>query len=108
MGSPLHKAARSTTAPLRDFFNNHFEMVKHEVRTASAAESRTDARVDELRAVVADLEAGLVEQSLHQARALVATQETLERLEARIDALQRSVDRLADVVAASVTLDEHA
>lgn len=108
MSSPLAKAARSTTAPFRNFFNDHFEMVKHEVRTARVVDAHTDARIDELRAVVADLEAGLVEQSVHHARALVATEETLHRLEARIADLQRSIDRLNDVVAASVTLDEHA
>ena len=108
MSSPLSKAARSTTAPFRNYFNEHFEMVKHEVRTARVVDTRQEAQVDELRAVVADLEAGLVEQSIHHARALVATQETLGRLEARIADLERSIDRLADVVAASVTLDERA
>ncbi|MAT07123.1 MAG: hypothetical protein CL424_18980 [Acidimicrobiaceae bacterium] len=108
MSSPLTKAARSATAPFRNFFNDHFEMVKHEVRTANAAGSHSDDRSEALRLVVADLEAGLVEQSLHHARALVAAQESLEQLSARIDELQRAVDRLGDVVAASVSVDEPA
>lgn len=91
-GSPLRRAARGATSPLRTFFNDHFEMVKDEVRTNNLG--------PELRAMVTDIESALVEHSLHQARAMSRVATDLEHLDARIAELERVVGRLADVVAA--------
>ena len=106
MSSSLGKVARSSTSPLRNYFNHHFEMVKHEVREASAARTETDEQLAALRAVVADLESGLVEQSLHHARALARVREDVGRLDQRLAGLERTLDRLTDVVAAALISDD--
>jgi BMFP domain-containing protein YqiC len=100
MSSPITRAARSTTSPFRNFFNQHFEMVKHEVRTAGAVHARPEN--DALHMMLADLEAGLVEQSLHHAKALARVRDDLDQLDARLAAIERSVDRLTEVLAASL------
>jgi uncharacterized sporulation protein YeaH/YhbH (DUF444 family) len=101
MSSPITKAARSTTSPLRNYFNQHFEMVKNEIRAAAAAQAARP-EIDALHQTLADLEAGLVEQSLHHARALARVRDDLERLDVRLGDIERAVDRLTEVVAASL------
>jgi hypothetical protein len=98
MSSSLGKVARSATSPMRNYFNQHFEMVKAEIRAP-----QTSDQVAALQAVVADLESGLVEQSLHHARALARVRADVERLDDRIASLERTLDRLTDVVAASLS-----
>jgi hypothetical protein len=100
MSSPITRAARSTTSPLRNYFNQHFEMVKDEVRAAAAAHARPE--IDGLHLALADLEAGLVEQSLHHARALARVRDDLDRLDVRLGDIERAVERLTEVVAASL------
>jgi hypothetical protein len=97
MSSPLGKAARSSTSPFRNYFNQHFEMVKEEIRANGA-----QTGLDWLEPLFTDLEAGLVEQSLHHARALARVRDDLERLEDRLEGLEQAVRRLTEVLAASL------
>jgi BMFP domain-containing protein YqiC len=92
--------ARGATSPLRDFFNQHFEMVKAEIRSVDAG-----AELQALHAVIADLEADVVEQSLYQGRVLARLRSDVEALDNRIAELERLIGRLTDVVAAAMLDD---
>lgn len=96
----VRRVARGATSPLRDFFNQHFEMVKAEIRSVDAG-----AELPALQAVIADLEADLVEQSLHHARVLSRLRADIEGLDNRIVELERLIGRLTDVVAAAMLDD---
>ena len=99
----FHRAVRSATAPVRNYLNNHFEMVKEEVRTsanhpvAGAPDGVTDA---DAWSRVAELENLLAEHGVHQARVLARLSEDVVELSARIEDLERVVRQLAAVVAA--------
>jgi hypothetical protein len=96
----VRRVARGATSPLRDFFNQHFEMVKAEIRAADGG-----TRLPEIQAVIADLEADLVEQSLHHARVLARLRAEVQALDTRIVELERLIGRLTDVVAAAMLDD---
>lgn len=96
----VRRVARGATSPVRNFFNQHFEMVKAEIRAADGGPVPTA-----LQAVIADLEADLVEQSLHHARVLTRLRADVEALDNRIVELERLIDRLTDVVAAAMLDD---
>lgn len=98
--SPLARAARATTAPVRDFFNRHFEMVKDEVRAAGA-----NSQGGSLHETLADLESDLLETTLHQARLTAGLRQEIEQLTSQIESLERTVDRLSEVLAASTRSD---
>lgn len=86
---------RATSAPFRSYFNDHFEMVKDEVRRATV-------QIDDASAWrrMADLENTLAELSLYQARILNRLSDDVEQLVTRIDDLERIVEQLAAVAAA--------
>jgi hypothetical protein len=105
----FHRAARSATAPVRNYLNNHFEMVKEEVRAAAihpganqavaGASAGSDA---DAWSRVAELENLLAEHGVHQARVLARLSEDVVELSARIEDLERVARQLAAVVAAPV------
>ena len=99
--SPIARAARATTAPVRNFFNDHFEMVKDEVRrnarTTGSGGGGGDAKSWQR---VAELENNLAEQSLYQARVLNRLSDDVADLAGRIEDLERVVRQLAEVAAA--------
>jgi hypothetical protein len=98
----VQRATRTATAPVRNYINNHFEMVKQEVR-ANAAGPAPDSTAGESPGAwsrVAELENLLAEQSVHQARVLSRLTEEVVELAARIEDLERVVRQLATVVAA--------
>ena len=84
--------------------NDHFEMVKQEVRAAGRGDGGPPpaAQVSGADAWtrVAELENVLAEQSLHQARVLARLTEEVTELSSRIEELERVVRQLALVVAA--------
>ncbi len=98
--SSVRKAARGATSPLRNFFNDHFEMVKAEIRATDASR-----QVASLEAAVADLESDLAEQSLHHARVLARLRSDVEGLDVRLAELERLIGRLTDVVAGAMLAD---
>lgn len=98
--SPVRRAARGATSPLRGFFNDHFEMVKAEIRAVDMSR-----QLASLEAVVADLESDLTEQSLHHARVMVRVRTDVEAMSTRIVEMERLVERLTDVVAAAILDD---
>jgi len=101
-GSPIRRAARAATAPVRGYLNDHFEMVKQEVRHHAPA-----VQIDETAAWlrVAELENTLAELSLYQGRVLSRLSENVDDMTARIEDLERVIRQLAAVVGASTTLD---
>ena len=67
----LKRATHSATAPVRNYINNHFEMVKQEVRASGGAPAAAGGgESTDAWARVAELENVLAEQSVHQARVL--------------------------------------
>ncbi len=102
--SPVKRLVKAATAPVRGYLNNHFEMVKEEVRHHTPV---VDVDVDTSAAWlrVAELENTLAETSLYQARMLARLSEDLIDLAARIDGLERVVRQVASVVAASTVAD---
>lgn len=99
-GSPVGRVARAATAPVRGYLNNHFEMVKDEVRRARP---QVDVDMSAAWDTLVELENALAELSLHQGRILSRVSDQVTELTTRIDDLERIVHQLADVVAASVT-----
>jgi hypothetical protein len=97
----LKRATHSATAPVRNYINNHFEMVKQEVRASGSAPAAGDGgEATDAWTRVAELENVLAEQSVHQARVLARLTEEVVELSARIEDLERVVRQLAAVVAA--------
>jgi hypothetical protein len=97
----LQRATRSATAPVRNYINNHFEMVKQEVRASGGTPTTADGgEAVDAWVRVAELENVLAEQSVHQARVLSRLTEEVVELAARIEDLERVVRQLAAVVAA--------
>lgn len=97
-GSPVRNVARAATAPVRNYLNDHFEMVKDEVRQSAATVS-----VDESGAWrhLSELESSIAELSLYQARVVGRLSDDVSDLVGRIDELERVVSQLAAVIAAS-------
>ena len=103
----FHRAARSATAPVRNYLNDHFEMVKEEVRAAGSRPAGDDPGTPsgadaDAWSRVAELENLLAEHGVHQARVLARLSEDIVALTARIEDLERVVRQLAAVVAAPV------
>ena len=97
----LKRATHSATAPVRNYINNHFEMVKQEVRASGGAPAAAGGgEATDAWARVAELENVLAEQSVHQAHVLARLTEEVVELSARIEDLERVVRQLAAVVAA--------
>ena len=96
--SPLPRGEGSVAArrhaPVRNYFNHHFEMVKDEVRTQAGD------RVY-LANLIHELEASVTETSLHQARTIARLREESVVLSERIGELERMIERLTEVVAAA-------
>lgn len=97
--SPIKRAARAATAPVRGYINNHFEMVKDEVRATGST-----VQVDESAAWerVAELENTIAELSLYQTRVLTRLSDDVVELTGRVDDLERVVRQLAAVVGAAL------
>lgn len=107
-GAPLRRIARAATSPVRGYLNDHFEMVKDEVRRTSALAPSpvavaVPAAIDDSAAWVrvAELENTIAELSLYQTRVLTRMTDEVAELNVRIDELERIVRQLAAVVAAS-------
>ena len=92
--SEVKRVARAATAPVRNYINHHFEMVKDEVRTQAGD------RVY-LANLIHELEASVTETSLHQARTIARLREESVALSDRIGELERMIERLTEVVAAA-------
>lgn len=97
-GNPVRRAARAATAPLRDYLNQHFEMVKEEIRTASPP-APVAAADDAAWTRLAELESVLAEQSVYQARVLARLGDDVADLGRRIGDLERVVHQLTELVA---------
>lgn len=99
-GSPLRRAAHAATAPVRGYFNDHFEMVKAEVRRNASGPSLGDDPSAWAR--VAELESLLAEQSLHGARVTARLAGEVATLTERVAELERLVRQLAAIATATI------
>lgn len=93
------RAARSVTAPAREYFNGHFEMLKQEIRHASEASAPAHVDLEPVLARLDELAELLAEQGAHQARSLARQTEETAALRERVEELEHILHRLVSVVA---------
>jgi hypothetical protein len=102
-GALAKRIARGATAPVRGYLNDHFEMVKEEVRrvgaTAPAPATPVTGTTDEAWARVAELENLMAEQAVHQARVLARNADELAALSARVEELEALVRTMVELLA---------
>lgn len=99
-GGVLKRVARSATAPVRGYLNDHFEMVKEEVRRAgTTAPEHPAGTTDDAWTRVAELENLLAEQSVHQARVMARVGDELAALTDRVAELEQLVRTLTELLA---------
>lgn len=103
-GALARRAARSVTAPVRGYLNDHFEMVKEEVRRVGATPATgtvpAAGTTDEAWARVAELENLMAEQAVHQARVMARVGDELAALTDRVAELESLLRTVVDIVAA--------
>jgi hypothetical protein len=95
MTSAVGRVMRASSAPVRNYFNEHFAMVKDEVRQSTVQIDDTGAWQR-----MAELENTLAEMSLYQARVLNRLSDDVDQLVERIGDLERVVAQLAAVATA--------
>ncbi len=96
----LKAVARSTAAPLRNYFNNHFEMTKDEVRRAVAdAGVAADERAQSGRHL-AELSNVVAETQLYQSRLISELRREIAALRSEVGAMAATSAELAAVLAA--------
>ena len=105
--SPLRRAAKAATSPVRGYLNDHFEMVKDEVRrvgeTSAHAPAPAPVEVD-LSASwvgVVEMENAIAELSLYQGRLIARLTDEVSVMSERVADLERIVAQLAEVVTAA-------
>ena len=103
-GALARRAARTVTAPVRGYLNDHFEMVKEEVRRVGATPPPDTAgsrgTTDEAWDRVAELENLLAEQAVHQARVMARVGDELAALTDRVAELETLLRTVVEIVAA--------
>jgi hypothetical protein len=102
-GALARRAARSVAAPVRGYLNDHFEMVKEEVRrvgaTSAAQPAPAGGTTDEAWVRVAELENLLAEQAVHQARVMARVGDELASLTDRVAELEALLRTVIEIVA---------
>lgn len=103
--SPLRRAAKAATSPVRGYLNNHFEMVKDEVRRVGETSAPASAPVEvDLSASwvgVVEMENAIAELSLYQGRLIARLTDEVSVMSERVADLERIVAQLAEVVTAA-------
>lgn len=102
-GAIARRAARTATSPIRGYLNDHFEMVKEEIRRVGAAGVSAPAAAstsDEAWHRVAELENLLAEQAVHQARVMARVGDELSALTDRVAELEALLRSVVEIVAA--------
>lgn len=102
-GALARRAARSVTAPVRGYLNDHFEMVKEEIRRTGAAPASQPASdagtTDDAWARVAELENLLAEQAVHQARVMARVGDEVAALTDQVAELEALLRTVIEIVA---------
>jgi ribosomal protein L29 len=104
----LKSAARATVGPVRNYFNNHFEMTKQEVRRA-AVESGV-ATLDDARSggELAELSNVVAETQLYQSKMISELRREIAALRSEIAEMSATSAELAAVLGAMTsTPDTH-
>lgn len=99
----LTSAARATAAPVRNYFNNHFEMTKDEIRRAVAASAGAAADQGETSPRLAELANVVAETQLYQSRLISDLRREITAMRAELDQMAATSAELAAVLSA-VTL----
>jgi hypothetical protein len=110
-GGLARRAARTVTSPVRGYLNDHFEMVKEEVRrvgastpapaaTATGVSGLSDGSGEQAWARVAELENLLAEQAVHQARVMARVGDEVAALTDRVAELESLLRTVIEIVAA--------
>ena len=102
----LISAARATTAPVRNYFNNHFEMTKEEVRRAVA-----DSGVDALEHAqtgrhLAELSNVVAETQLYQSKLISELRREVAALRGELEQMSSASAEFAAVLAAMTLLPD--
>lgn len=104
-GSPLRRVAKAATSPVRGYLNDHFEMVKDEVRRVGGSTAPAPAPVEvDLSASwvgVVEMENAIAELSLYQGRLIARLSDEVSLMSERVADLERIVAQLAEVVTAA-------
>ncbi len=99
----LRSAARSTAAPLLNYFNNHFEMTKDEIRRSAAAAVVPDAALDAQMQTgrhLAELSNVVAETQLYQSKLIGDLRREIAALRAEVEQLGSTSSELAAVLTA--------
>ncbi|MEL6893551.1 MAG: hypothetical protein AAFP84_18305, partial [Actinomycetota bacterium] len=99
MPSP-RRVARGLTQPMRDYFNQHFEATKEEIRAAAANGVTTGTSAGGAAVVegsVAELSSILAETALHQSTIVAQLRDEVGALERQVGEMSTRLDELTAV-----------
>lgn len=103
----LTSAARATAAPVRNYFNNHFEMTKQEVRRA-VADSGVALEQAQSGRHLAELSNVVAETQLYQSKMISELRREVAALREDLAQMSATSAELAAVLAAmTLTPDTH-
>jgi hypothetical protein len=96
----LTLAARATAAPLRNYFNNHFEMTKEEVRRAVGESGVAALEHAQTGRHLAELSNVIAETQLYQSRLISELRREVAALRDELGQMSSTSAELAAVLAA--------
>ena len=104
----LKSAARATVGPVRNYFNNHFEMTKQEVRRAAAESGVAAPDYAPPGGQLAELSNIVAETQLYQSKMISELRREIAALRSEIAEMSATSTELAAVLAAMTsTPDTH-
>jgi hypothetical protein len=102
----LTSAARATTAPVRNYFNNHFEMTKEEVRRAVADSGVTALEHAQIGRHLAELSNVVAETQLYQSKLISELRREVAALRGELEQMSSASAEFAAVLAAMTLLPD--
>ena len=94
--------ARAAGAPLRNYFNAHFENTKDEVRAYAATSTEIGRQTDINTQVLTQLGNVVAETEMHQSRIIGQLRSDVAALTTQVDEMQRDIAQMTALVAALV------
>lgn len=98
--SALGSVGRATTGPLRNYFNNHFEMTKEEVRRVVAISGAEAPAATQTGQHLAELSNVIAETQLYQSKLISELRREIASLRSEIDQMASTSAELAAVLSA--------
>lgn len=96
----LKSAARATVGPVRNYFNNHFEMTKQEVRLAAAESGAAALDYAQAGGQLAELSNVVAETQLYQSKMISELRREIAALRSELAQMSATSAELAAVLAA--------